>query len=55
MIIAFAALHKATKTLQFKGGLDYSAELTEGFGLYIGAWGSSVDFNDGDEASIEID
>lgn len=27
----------------------------EGFDLYAGIWGSQVDFNDGDEARIEID
>ncbi|MBI1301507.1 MAG: porin [Alphaproteobacteria bacterium] len=34
-----------------QGGFDASHES----GLYAGVWGSSVDFNDGDEASAEVD
>ena len=34
-----------------QGGLDY----THGTGLYVGTWASSVDFDDGDEASLEWD
>lgn len=34
-----------------QGGLDYS----HSSGFYVGAWGSNVDFNDGDQASIEVD
>jgi uncharacterized protein (TIGR02001 family) len=38
-----------------QGGLDYSVGVAEGVSLYVGAWGSSVDFNDGDQAQVEID
>ncbi|MEQ8745478.1 TorF family putative porin [Pyruvatibacter sp.] len=34
-----------------QGGIDWAH--TSGF--YIGAWGSNVDFNDGDQASVEVD
>jgi uncharacterized protein (TIGR02001 family) len=34
-----------------QGGFDYAH--TSGF--YAGIWGSNVDFNDGDEASVELD
>ncbi len=38
-----------------QGSFDYSASLTDEVGFYAGVWGSNVDFNDGDEATIEID
>ena len=43
-----------------QGGLDWSATVDEGtgIGVYLGVWGSNVDFNEGgsvDGASIEID
>ncbi len=38
-----------------QGGLDYSVDVGNDFGIYLGAWASSVNFNDGDEASIELD
>lgn len=34
-----------------QGGFDIAHAL----GFYAGVWGSNVDFNDGDEASVEID
>lgn len=34
-----------------QGGFD----VNHNSGLYAGIWGSNVDFNDGDEASVEID
>lgn len=34
-----------------QGGFD----VTHSSGLYAGIWGSNVDFNDGDEANVEID
>lgn len=39
-----------------QGGIDYSLDTgVNGVGLYLGVWGSNVDFSDGDEASVEID
>jgi uncharacterized protein (TIGR02001 family) len=39
-----------------QGGLDYSVDLGDtGFGLYAGAWGSSINFGDGDQAQVEMD
>lgn len=35
----------------FQGGLDYNHDS----GFFVGTWGSSVDFDDNDEASIEWD
>jgi len=34
-----------------QGGIDWAHDS----GFYVGAWGSNVDFNDGDQASIEVD
>lgn len=34
-----------------QGGIDWG----HSSGFYVGAWGSNVDFNDGDQASIEVD
>lgn len=34
-----------------QGGFDYSHDN----GFYAGIWGSNVDFNDGDEANVEVD
>lgn len=40
-----------------QGGVDYTYDVEgDGFpGFYAGVWGSNVDFNDGDEASLELD
>lgn len=41
-----------------QGGFDWSAEVGSGVGVYLGAWGSNVDFNEGgtvDGATVEID
>ncbi|NQU58350.1 MAG: hypothetical protein HQ513_14025, partial [Rhodospirillales bacterium] len=40
----------------FQGGIDYSLETGfAGTSIFLGAWGSTVDFDDGDEATIEVD
>lgn len=38
-----------------QGSIDYSLSLDEASSFYAGVWGSNVDFNDGDEANIELD
>lgn len=38
-----------------QGSLDYSYKLNNKASLYLGVWGSNVDFNDNDEANIEMD
>ncbi len=38
-----------------QGGIDYSLDTgAEGVGLYLGVWGSNVDFSDGDEAWLRL-
>lgn len=36
-------------------GIDWSYMFIPEIGIYTGVWGSNVDFDDGDEANIEID
>jgi uncharacterized protein (TIGR02001 family) len=39
-----------------QGGIDWSLDTgMHGIGVYLGAWGSNVNFNDGDNAQVEID
>lgn len=38
-----------------QGGITYSIPLDEKLGFYAGFFSSSVDFNDGDEAQLELD
>ncbi len=51
----FRGISQTGKNPAIQGGLDYSVDVADGVGVYIGAWGSSVDFNDGDQAQVEID
>lgn len=48
---AFRGISQSDEGLALQGGVDVTHES----GLYIGVWGSNVDFNDGDEASVETD
>ncbi|MCW5698387.1 MAG: TorF family putative porin [Rhodospirillales bacterium] len=39
-----------------QGGIDYSLNTgIQDTSVYVGVWGSNVDFNDGDEAQVELD
>jgi uncharacterized protein (TIGR02001 family) len=38
-----------------QGGIDWAYELSPYFAPLIGSWGSNVDFQDGDDAQLEID
>lgn len=38
-----------------QGSFDYSVELFKDFSFYAGTWASNVNFNDGNQAQIEID
>ncbi len=48
---SFRGIAQSDENFAVQGGFDVSHET----GLYAGIWGSNVDFNDGDEANIEID
>lgn len=47
----FRGLSQTNEKPAIQGGLDYAHES----GAYAGVWASNVDFEDGDEANIEID
>ncbi len=48
---SFRGVAQSDENPALQGGLDWSHDS----GAYLGAWGSTVDFNDGDEASMELD
>ena len=48
---AFRGISQSNETVALQGGFDVSHNK----GLYAGVWGSNVNFNDGDEASVETD
>lgn len=47
----FRGISQSDENFAIQGGFDIGHES----GLYTGVWASSIDFNDGDEANIEID
>lgn len=54
----FRGLSQTDDAPALQGGLDYELSLAKPVALYVGAWGSNVDFNEGggvDGATIEID
>jgi uncharacterized protein (TIGR02001 family) len=51
----FRGISQTDDSPALQGGMDYSIELAKPVSAYIGVWGSSVDFNDGSEASVELD
>lgn len=48
---SFRGLAQSDERPAIQGGFDLSHES----GFYAGVWGSNVDFNDGDEATLEVD
>lgn len=47
----FRGISQSDEHPAIQGSFDYAHDS----GFYLGVWGSSVDFNDGDEASLETD
>ena len=47
----FRGVTQTDNEAAIQGGIDWAHPS----GFYVGAWGSNVDFNDGDQASIEVD
>lgn len=47
----FRGITQSDENFAIQGGFDVAHDS----GLYTGVWASSVDFNDGDEANVEID
>ncbi|HRQ61874.1 MAG TPA: TorF family putative porin, partial [Alphaproteobacteria bacterium] len=48
---AFRGISQSDEHPALQGSIDYEHES----GFYAGVWGSSVDFNDGSEATVETD
>jgi len=53
----FRGISQTDDAPAIQGGFDWSTELDQqsGISFYLGTWGSNVDFNDTDGASVEID
>jgi len=53
----FRGISQSDEGPALQGGFDYTYDSeADGLpGLYLGVWGSNVDFNDDDEASLELD
>lgn len=47
----FRGISQTDEDMALQGGFDYSHPS----GLYLGVWGSNVEFNDDDEAQLELD
>ena len=47
----FRGISQTREKPAIQGGIDY----THPTGVYVGVWGSSIDFNDTDHASLEVD
>jgi uncharacterized protein (TIGR02001 family) len=52
---AFRGVTQSDENPALQGGIDYNADIGARTSFYAGAWASTVDFNDGDEASVEAD
>ncbi|MEK9671998.1 MAG: TorF family putative porin [Rhodospirillaceae bacterium] len=52
----FRGLDQSDKNPAIQGGIDWNIDTGyEDTGVYVGMWGSNIDFNDGDDSSVEID
>lgn len=52
----FRGLDQSDKNPAIQGGIDWSIDTgVGGTSVYLGTWGSNIDFNDGADASAEID
>lgn len=51
----FRGISQTDENPALQGGFKYERELVQRASLYLGVWGSNVDFNDGDEAALELD
>lgn len=51
----FRGITQTDDSPALQGSVDYAVDVTDTVGFYAGVWGSNVDFNDGNEATVEID
>jgi uncharacterized protein (TIGR02001 family) len=52
---SFRGIAQSDEGPAIQGGIDWSNDLGNGAGIYLGTWGSNIDFNDSSEASSEFD
>ena len=51
----FRGISQTNNTAAIQGSFDYSLGLSDAASVYAGIFGSNVDFNDGDQATLEVD
>jgi uncharacterized protein (TIGR02001 family) len=51
----FRGISQTNRNPAIQGGFDYDLPLNDLLGLYLGIWGSNVDFGDGDDSTVELD
>ena len=51
----FRGLSQTDRNIAAQVGIDWVYMFKPEIGIYVGVWGSNVDFDDGDQASIETD
>lgn len=52
----FRGISQTSNDPAIQGSIDWSLDTgISGVGVYLGAWGSNVNFNDGDQAQLELD
>ena len=51
----YRGVSQTDRNFTAQAGIDWSFMFKPEIGIYLGVWGSNVDFDDGDEANIEID
>lgn len=52
---SFRGISQTDKNPAVQGSIDWSNDLENDYGVYLGVWGSNVNFNDGNQASTEFD
>ena len=51
----FRGITQSNEVPALQAGVDYTYDLDETTAFYLGFWGTNVNFNDGDEATLETD
>jgi len=51
----FRGISQTDRNFAAQVGIDYAYMFKPEIGVYVGVWGSNVDFDDGDQANIEMD
>jgi uncharacterized protein (TIGR02001 family) len=51
----FRGISQTDRNIAAQVGIDWAYMFQPEIGIYLGVWGSNVDFDDGDEANVEVD